>query len=358
MQAHISIKMAATARKRNNPPNRCKKPYTRVHMKYWTPEPARHFVEDFEIRRQIIEPIQFGSMLECRRKRDNKLFIVKQIPRAKLYRIDRSQTRSAALLHAMQGEIDIMRRLRHKYIFNINDVYVEKHMLHIVYDGGERSMNNILTLHEKKIKWIKTVNDTKDALESIYIMNLQLPISIVEIIMDYYESMNRMINVTLLDRIHNQGRFSEVDAVPIIKMICEALHYMHELHRVVHCNLRPNNIFFVNGNHDNNDNKDIDKVDDKYNQIQIIDFGMSKVLPRIRRFNELCFTPYYISPEIIEGDYAHNADMWSVGMYSVFMIDIFHFIMITHFCLCTCLVSCIRITKIYNTQSLLVRCLN
>ena len=40
---------------------------------------------------------------------------------------------------------------------------------------------------------------------------------------------------------------------------------------------------------------------------------MSKVLPRLRSLNELCGTPYYTAPEIIDGDYAHGADMWSVG---------------------------------------------
>ena len=112
--------------------------------------------------------------------------------------------------------------------------------------------------------------------------------------------------------------------MPIIKMICEALQYMHEVHGVVHCNLRPNNIFFVNDNHDNNDNKDFDKMDDKCNEIQIIDFGLSKILPRMTRFNELCFTPYYTSRNNVipwDYDYGHGADMWSVGMYTVFFHD-------------------------------------
>ena len=218
----------------------------------------------------------------------------------------------------MEGEIDIMRRLKHKYIFNVNDAHAQKHMLYIVFDinGDESRINDISTLHERKIEWIKHVNDTKNALKSICIMNKQLPISIIEIIVDYYKALHKRINVTLLDRLHDQGRFSEIDAAPIIKMICEALQYMHELHRVIHGNLRPNNTFFVNCNHDNDNakNNDIDNMDDKYTKIQIIDFGMSKVLPRTRCFNELCFTPYYSSPEIIDGDYAHDADMWSVGM--------------------------------------------
>ena len=40
--------------------------------------------------------------------------------------------------------------------------------------------------------------------------------------------------------------------------------------------------------------------------------GMSKVLPRLRSLRELCGTPYYTAPEIINGDYSHAADMWYV----------------------------------------------
>eukprot|EP00486_Rosalina_sp_Unknown_P011728 CAMPEP_0201577698 /NCGR_PEP_ID=MMETSP0190_2-20130828/24183_1 /ASSEMBLY_ACC=CAM_ASM_000263 /TAXON_ID=37353 /ORGANISM="Rosalina sp." /LENGTH=361 /DNA_ID=CAMNT_0048009999 /DNA_START=633 /DNA_END=1718 /DNA_ORIENTATION=- len=52
----------------------------------------------------------------------------------------------------------------------------------------------------------------------------------------------------------------------------------------------------------------------------MIDFGMSKVLPRLRSLRELCGTPYYTAPEIIKGDYAHGCDMWSVGVIMFVML--------------------------------------
>merc|ERR1712130_1007843 len=54
--------------------------------------------------------------------------------------------------------------------------------------------------------------------------------------------------------------------------------------------------------------------------VKIIDFGMSKVLPRLRSLRELCGTPYYTAPEIINGDYSHAADMWSVGVIAYVMV--------------------------------------
>ena len=47
---------------------------------------------------------------------------------------------------------------------------------------------------------------------------------------------------------------------------------------------------------------------------------MSKVLPRMRSLRELCGTPYYTAPEIINGDYSHAADMWSTGVIAYVMI--------------------------------------
>eukprot|EP01084_Bolivina_argentea_P218331 370528_1 len=47
---------------------------------------------------------------------------------------------------------------------------------------------------------------------------------------------------------------------------------------------------------------------------------MSNVLPRINSFRSLEFTPYYTAPEIINGDYCHAADCWSVGVIAYTMI--------------------------------------
>ena len=75
---------------------------------------------------------------------------------------------------------------------------------------------------------------------------------------------------------------------------------MHDKHRVVHCDLKPDNILFVNKKENS--------------PIRIIDFGMSKVLPRLRSLRSLCGTPYYTAPEILQGNYSHGADLWSVGV--------------------------------------------
>jgi len=217
----------------------------------WITEPSKtKFKDDFAILKQIGEPGQFGKAFQCKRKSDGKVLAVKEISKARIYRLHPSDNIRQSLLKSMQSEIEIMRRLKHQFIVNMFGTYETKHDLHIVMEecrGGE-----------------------------------------------------------LFDRIKKKRRYPEAQAKPIIRMVCEALFYMHEQHRVVHCDLKPDNILFVT------------EADDS--DIKIIDFGMSKVLPRLRSLRELCGTPYYTAPEIINGEYSHAADMWSVGVISYVMI--------------------------------------
>jgi len=122
----------------------------------------------------------------------------------------------------------------------------------------------------------------------------------------YEKDTNEFKGGELLDRINKKHRYKEVEAAPIIKMLFEALFYLHEHHRVVHSNLKPDNILFVN--------------ESEASPIKIIDFGMSKVLPRLGSLRGLCGTPYYSAPEIIKGDYAHGCDCWSVGVIMFVML--------------------------------------
>jgi len=216
----------------------------------WITQKTKPFKSMYQVGQQIGEPGQFGKAYRCRRRKDSKIFAVKCISKARFYRLDRSAARRQAFLVAMQGEIDIMRRLKHKYIVSMEECFEDKHTLYIVMEeckGGE-----------------------------------------------------------LFDRIRAKQRYKEAEAAPVIRMVLEALFYMHEYHRVVHCDLKPDNILFVN------------KAADS--PIKMIDFGMSKVLPRLRSLRELCGTPYYTAPEIIKGDYAHGCDVWSTGVIMFVML--------------------------------------
>ena len=104
----------------------------------------------------------------------------------------------------------------------------------------------------------------------------------------------------LFDRIIKHEFFGEDDAARIFRQIVQALNYCHGNH-VVHRDLKPENFLFVS---------DADNSD-----LKIIDFGLSKIMSggRLERMKTRAGTPYYISPEVLAGNYDVSCDMWSAG---------------------------------------------
>lgn len=70
---------------------------------------------------------------------------------------------------------------------------------------------------------------------------------------------------------------------------------------IVHRDLKPENFLFVSESDEND--------------LKIIDFGLSKMLVKgkLQRMKTRAGTPYYISPEVLTGNYDVSCDMWSAG---------------------------------------------
>eukprot|EP01084_Bolivina_argentea_P105253 188423_1 len=107
----------------------------------WITEPSKKpFKDNYQIIKQIGEPGQFGKAYQCKRKTDNKMFAVKQIAKARIYRLDPSDRIRQTFLKMMQDEITILRTLSHKYIVQMYETYETKHYLYIIMEeckGGE-----------------------------------------------------------------------------------------------------------------------------------------------------------------------------------------------------------------------------
>jgi len=108
----------------------------------------------------------------------------------------------------------------------------------------------------------------------------------------------------LFDRISELGKYSEKDAAGVLLQIFRGLSHMHAK-GIAHCDLKPDNFLF------HGDGK-----------LKIIDFGMSKRIPRgyDNKLSVLCGTPYYTAPEVIKGEYHKAADCWSVGVVMFVML--------------------------------------
>eukprot|EP00484_Ammonia_sp_Unknown_P018837 CAMPEP_0197049350 /NCGR_PEP_ID=MMETSP1384-20130603/24512_1 /TAXON_ID=29189 /ORGANISM="Ammonia sp." /LENGTH=829 /DNA_ID=CAMNT_0042481615 /DNA_START=70 /DNA_END=2559 /DNA_ORIENTATION=- len=160
----------------------------------------RFFEDDYQIVQSIGEPGQFGIAYECYIKRDpfQTRRCVKEINKARFHHIGADARND--ILHTMQNEIAILKKVDHPNIVKLFDVYEDRHRLHLVMEflpGGE-----------------------------------------------------------LFARICEKESFTEKEAVTILKQILEALDHMHD-RNILHLDLKPDNILFV----DKSENSPIKLID-------------------------------------------------------------------------------------------------
>lgn len=110
----------------------------------------------------------------------------------------------------------------------------------------------------------------------------------------------------LFDRITDKGCFSEAEAHEIFLQIMQALNYCHA-NGICHRDLKPENFLFLT------------KADDS--PLKVIDFGLSILFegagPAVKQkvsMKTKAGTPYYISPEVLKGNYDELCDIWSAGV--------------------------------------------
>ncbi|KRX01612.1 Protein kinase-like domain [Pseudocohnilembus persalinus] len=103
----------------------------------------------------------------------------------------------------------------------------------------------------------------------------------------------------LFDRILDKGNFSELEARQVFKQMIQAINYCHKA-GIAHRDLKPENFLYLT------------KHDDS--PIKLIDFGLSKNYDDKNKMTTKAGTPYYISPEVLQGNYDQSCDVWSSGV--------------------------------------------
>nr|CAG8435449.1 8171_t:CDS:2 [Entrophospora candida] len=112
-----------------------------------------------------------------------------------------------------------------------------------------------------------------------------------------------ILNVELLNRLVELGKFTESNAAQVIKTVLESVKYLHE-HKVVHRDLKPENLLYKN------------KLKDS--PLVIADFGISKVIDdNDDIMTTHCGSYIYAAPEIHRRvPYSRSVDIWTRNFVS------------------------------------------
>ena len=90
-----------------------------------------------------------------------------------------------------------------------------------------------------------------------------------------------------------------------MKQVLSAITYSHQ-NNIVHRDLKPENILL--------EDKGSDSI------IKIIDWGCAKNFNKNEKLTNKDGTPYYIAPEVLEGNYDEKCDIWSCGVILYIML--------------------------------------
>eukprot|EP00899_Mesostigma_viride_P025899 jgi/Mesvir1/6494/Mv16763-RA.2 len=107
----------------------------------------------------------------------------------------------------------------------------------------------------------------------------------------------------LLTRILQRKRFTEADASRIVRSILKVVAECH-LRGIIHRDIKPENFLFA--------------TEDEQSDLKLIDFGLAAFTADIvntgQPLTDVCGTPYYMAPELLQGKHDLRADVWSVGV--------------------------------------------
>ena len=105
----------------------------------------------------------------------------------------------------------------------------------------------------------------------------------------------------IIEHIQSKQMYSEKEAAEMFEQVMSAIEYCHK-NGICHRDLKPENLLYLNPGPEKN------------NPIKVIDFGLSQYISPNKKLSTKVGTAYYVSPEILQGNYTEKCDVWSAGV--------------------------------------------
>merc|ERR1719158_1507501 len=153
--------------------------------------------------------------------------------------------------------------------------------------------DNVKSRREIDLHWrasgCRTIVNIKDVFENTY--NGQRCLLVV---------MECMEGGELFNRIQERTAFNEREAAEIVKDICIAVKFLHDMN-LAHRDLKPENLLYTRR--------------DNFGVLKLTDFGFAKETLTRDTLQTPCYTPYYVAPEVLGPEkYDKSCDIWSPGV--------------------------------------------
>lgn len=201
-----------------------------------------------------------------------------------------------------------------KYYINNNSKLLGEGAFGTVYERNDNIKCAVKTIEKDKIT--KKLNKPWDMIKGMVekeIENMRKCQSINVVQIYGYDINDNNIEIkmelcqnTLMNYYKTKGTLSLEEIREIFLQLNNALKCLDE-NNIRHRDLKLENVLIKNEN-----NKKI---------IKLGDFGLSKYAYENENISTMCGTPIYMAPEILNGNYTSNADIWSIGI----MMYILHY---------------------------------